>query len=88
MIQDHMNGKDPLSHVPSPSAARTNHEEEDLNKLDNYELEKRKALMDEEFEKHRIKPGETNFEYDKEVEFDVGKLESGWDDDEYSDLEF
>ena len=83
-----MNGKDPLKQIPS--AAKFDQEEEDLNKLDDYELDKRKEIMDEEFEKNRIRPDDANFEYDKEVEFDIGKVESGWDedDDEYSDPEF
>ena len=86
MIQDHMNGKDPLKEIPT--AAKLD-QDEDLNKLDDYELNRRKAVMDEQFEKNRIRPGDSNFEYDKDIEFGVGNLESGWDDDDdYSDPEF
>lgn len=64
-------------------------EEEDLNKLDDYELDKRKAAMDEDFEKNRLRPGDADYVYDKEVEFNEGKIESGWDDeDDYSDPDF
>lgn len=72
------------------SGARANgSEEEDLNKLDDYELDKRKAAMDEDFEKNRLRPGDADYVYDKEVEFNEGKIESGWDDeDDYSDPDF
>ena len=64
-------------------------QDEDLNKLDDYELDKRKAAMDQDFEKNRLKPGDDGFLYDKEVDFNEGKIESGWDDeDEYSDPDF
>ena len=64
-------------------------EEDDLNKLDDYELDKRKAAMDEDFEKNRLRPGDADYVYDKEVEFNEGKIESGWDDeDDYSDPDF
>lgn len=72
------------------SGARANSSaEEDLNKLDDYELDKRKAAMDEDFEKNRLRPGDADYVYDKEVEFNEGKIESGWDDeDDYSDPDF
>ena len=84
MIQDKMKGFD-----PRPPANQQLDLDEDMNKLDDMELNKRKALMNEEFEANRVKPGDQEFLYDKEVEFDAGKMESGWDDDEdYSDPEF
>lgn len=74
-----------ISSGPRPNSS----EEEDLNKLDNYELDKRKAAMDEDFEKNRLRPGDADYVYDKEVEFNEGKIESGWDDeDDYSDPDF
>lgn len=93
MIQDKMNGNDPIqlkdSTLQLKSSPNNSDQEEDLNKLDDYELDKRKAEMDKDFEKNRIKPGDEDFVYDKEVEFNEGKMESGWDDDdEYSDPEF
>ncbi|XP_020607841.1 centrosomal protein of 19 kDa-like [Orbicella faveolata] len=93
MIQNKMNGKDPIqlkdSALRLKSSPNNSDQEEDLNKLDDYELDKRKADMDKDFEKNRIKPGDEDFVYDKEVEFNEGKIESGWDDDdEYSDPEF
>ncbi|XP_029471027.1 centrosomal protein of 19 kDa [Rhinatrema bivittatum] len=62
--------------------------DEDLNKLDDKELSKRKSLMDELFEKNRKKKDDPEFVYDIEVEFPQdAQLEScGWDDG--SDNEF
>jgi len=54
--------------------------EEDLNKLDNEELEKKKAIMDIAFNKGRIRPGDSKFEYDKRVEF-ISDKPSDWDGD-------
>lgn len=61
---------------------------EDLNKLTDEELDKKKAEMDIVFEKHRLKPEDDGFQYDVEVEFEDGKNVSGWDSEEYSDPEF
>ena len=88
-----MKGLDPNqimeSSSPTLNLLLKNNEEEDLNKLDDYELDKRKADMDKEFEKNRVRPGDEDFVYDKEVDFDAGKIESGWDeDDDYSDPDF
>lgn len=75
-----------MSSGPRPNSSG---EDLDLNKLDDYELDKRKAAMDEDFEKNRIRPGDEDYVYDKEVEFNEGKIESGWDDeDDYSDPDF
>ena len=61
-----------------------------LNKLDDDELNKVKQKMDETFEENQIKPGDENWQYDIEVDFDKGvnKIESGWDSEEESEMEF
>ncbi|XP_043926258.1 centrosomal protein of 19 kDa isoform X2 [Protopterus annectens] len=58
--------------------------EEDLNKLGDQELAKKKSIMDELFEKNRKKKDDPDFIYDLEVEFSPDKQveSSGWDDDE------
>ena len=69
--------------------ASSNMEVEDLNKLSDNELNKKKAEMDEVFEEHRVKPGDEGFQYDVEVDFENGKNVSGWDsDDDDSDPDF
>lgn len=89
MIQDKLKGSAPTP--PSSHRITLNlNPDEDLNKLDDDKLKERKAAMDIDFERNRIKPGDEDFMYDKEIEFpDTGKIESGWDeDDDYSDPDF
>ncbi|XP_055481121.1 centrosomal protein of 19 kDa [Psammomys obesus] len=55
--------------------------EEDLNKLDDKELAKRKSIMDELFEKNQKRKDDPGFVYDVEVEFpqDEQLLSCSWD---------
>lgn len=55
--------------------------EEDMNKLDDKELAKRKSIMDELFEKNRKKKDDPDFVYNVEVVFPQDEqVEScGWD---------
>ena len=41
--------------------------EEDLNKLDDEELRKKKLAMEETFDRNKILPGHPDYVYDKEV---------------------
>lgn len=41
--------------------------EEDMNKLSDRELQRRKELMDLNFQKNQIKAGDPDFVYDKQV---------------------
>lgn len=59
---------------------------QDLNKLDDEQLAKKKKVMSSSFEKNQLKPGDPGYEYDKQVEFDTSeKVEAGWDspDDDF-----
>ena len=58
-------------------------EDEDLNKLNDSELKKKKAEMDVEFEKNNIKKGDANFQYDIRKEFDHEQYAAEWDDESY-----
>ncbi|ESO83827.1 hypothetical protein LOTGIDRAFT_146419 [Lottia gigantea] len=62
--------------------------EENLNKVDEETLQRKKLRMDALFERNRKKPDDPDFQYDIEVDFDnEAKIEScGWDSD--SDGEF
>ncbi|XP_071478957.1 centrosomal protein of 19 kDa-like [Diadema antillarum] len=65
--------------------------DENLNKLDDRALKEKKAIMDETFEKNRRKPGDPDFQYEVEVDFDKDgpPIESsGWDSEEDSDPMF
>ena len=40
-------------------------------------------IMDEVFEKNRLRPTDPDYQYDKQVDFSChNKVKSGWDDDE------
>jgi centrosomal protein CEP19 len=63
--------------------------DEDLNKLGDDVLRRKKEIMDQTFIQNRIKPGDPEFVYDKQVDFDTNineKVESGWDAEESDDL--
>lgn len=63
--------------------------DEDLNKVDQETLVRKKLRMDSSFEKNRKQLGDADFEYNVEVDFDVGTVEtSGWDSGDGSDPEF
>ncbi|XP_018596633.2 centrosomal protein of 19 kDa [Scleropages formosus] len=61
--------------------------DEDLNKLGDDELARRKARMDELFERNRKRQGDPDFVYDLEVEFHTedAKEPCSWDEDESDD---
>ncbi|XP_064455044.1 centrosomal protein of 19 kDa-like [Ornithodoros turicata] len=61
--------------------------EEDLNKLDDELLQRKKELMNITFEENCVKPGDPNFKYDIEDDFDMaGPIEtSGWDSENQDD---
>ena len=54
----------------------------DLNKLSDEEVAKAKREMDSDFEMNRVKPGDKDFVYDKQVEFEAPDEANEWDDEE------
>lgn len=52
---------------------------EDLNKLSDKELQRRKDIMDLNFEKNSIPKGHPDYVYDKEVEYEGHKVSNEWD---------
>ncbi|XP_030810259.1 centrosomal protein of 19 kDa [Camarhynchus parvulus] len=81
LLRDHLEGQS-----LSESLGRYHHEhtidpEEDMNKLDDKELAKRKSIMDELFEKNRKRRDDPDFVYNVEVDFPQDEhLEScAWD---------
>ncbi|XP_036245112.2 LOW QUALITY PROTEIN: centrosomal protein of 19 kDa [Molothrus ater] len=69
LLRDHLEGQS-----LSESLGRYHHEhtidpEEDMNKLDDKELAKRKSIMDELFEKNRKRRDDPDFVYNVEVDF-------------------
>eukprot|EP00092_Neocalanus_flemingeri_P039387 GFUD01042884.1.p1 GENE.GFUD01042884.1~~GFUD01042884.1.p1 ORF type:complete len:181 (+),score=61.28 GFUD01042884.1:507-1049(+) len=59
--------------------------EENMNKLTDIELKRRKEIMDLTFEKNSVGKGHPDFVYDKEVEFKPSKDAEGWDDESDED---
>jgi len=59
--------------------------DEDLNRLNDKDLKRRKAIMDLNFKKNNIDQDHPDFVYDKEVEFKGEKRMSGWDSDSDQD---
>ncbi|TFK03965.1 mediator of RNA polymerase II transcription subunit 22 [Platysternon megacephalum] len=88
LLRGHLQGKSLAQSLEQIQQEETTDPEEDLNKLDDKELAKRKSIMDELFEKNRKKKDDPDFTYNVEVEFPQNEqLEScGWDAE--SDNEF
>ncbi|XP_009995011.1 PREDICTED: centrosomal protein of 19 kDa [Chaetura pelagica] len=83
LLRGHLRGESLAESLEKFQQEDTINPEEDLNKLDDKELAKRKSIMDELFEKNRKKKDDPDFIYDIEVEFPQDEqLEScGWDGD-------
>ncbi|XP_028967416.1 uncharacterized protein LOC114828248 [Galendromus occidentalis] len=62
--------------------------EEDLNVLDDKALEVKKELMSSSFQKNSVKPGDPNFKYDVEVDFNTFETSAGWDSDSDEVVDF
>lgn len=56
--------------------------ERDLNAVTEKELELQKELMEVSFVRNAVRPEDSKFVYDKQVDFDTPKLSSTWDDDD------
>ncbi|XP_038599632.1 centrosomal protein of 19 kDa [Tachyglossus aculeatus] len=87
VLRGHLRGRSVAQTAGQLQRETTVDPEEDLNKLDDEELAKRKSIMDELFEKNRLKEDDPNFVYDVEVEFPRGEQACGWDA-ESADEEF
>ncbi|KGL83554.1 Centrosomal protein of 19 kDa, partial [Tinamus guttatus] len=81
LLKGHLGGQSLAESLEQIRQEETIDPEEDMNKLDDKELAKRKSIMDELFEKNRKKKDDPDFVYNVEVEFPQDEqLEScGWD---------
>ncbi|NXC52731.1 CEP19 protein, partial [Aleadryas rufinucha] len=81
LLRGHLKGQSLAESLQKFQQEETIDPEEDMNKLDDKELAKRKSIMDELFEKNRKKKDDPDFVYNVEVEFPQDEqLEScGWD---------
>ncbi|MEE6500798.1 hypothetical protein FKM82_003935 [Ascaphus truei] len=83
LLKGHLNGKSLEESLEAIRREQIIDPEEDLNKLGDRELAKRKSLMDELFENNRKKKDDPDFEYNVEVDFTQdGPVENcGWDEE-------
>ena len=89
IIKDKLNGLSLMESVERNNKMDAIDPDEDLNRVDEETLKRKKSVMESTFEKHRVKPTDPDFKYDVEVEFDPSNvIESGWDSDGGSDEEF
>ncbi|XP_021401082.1 centrosomal protein of 19 kDa [Lonchura striata] len=81
LLRGHLEGQSLAESLEKFQQEETIDPEEDMNKLDDKELAKRKSIMDELFEKNRKKKDDPDFVYNVEVEFPQDEqLEScAWD---------
>ncbi|NXN94971.1 CEP19 protein, partial [Rhinopomastus cyanomelas] len=81
LLKGHLRGESLAESLEKYQQQQTIDPEEDMNKLDDKELAKRKSIMDELFTKNRKTKDDPDFVYDIEVEFPQDEeMEScGWD---------
>ena len=88
IIHDKLNGMPLNESLKKNKGLDTIDPEEDLNKVDESTLVRKKAIMEGTFAKNKKTRGDADFQYDVEVDFEGGAIEScDWDSDA-SDNEF
>ncbi|KAG9340113.1 hypothetical protein JZ751_022039 [Albula glossodonta] len=83
VLRDHLRGRT----LEESLASLRLDPDQDLNKLSDEELARKKAQMDELFERNRKRKEDPDFVYDLEVEFPKGDDQEtcSWDEDESED---
>ncbi|CAG5122832.1 unnamed protein product [Candidula unifasciata] len=82
IIKDKLGGLSLEASIARNNAMDTLSPEENLNKVDPETLQRKKLIMDGSFEKRRKRPGDPGYQYNVEVDFENGVIEtSGWDSD-------
>ncbi|XP_064639232.1 centrosomal protein of 19 kDa-like [Lineus longissimus] len=83
LIHDKLNGIALQESLKKSEVLNMVDPDEDLNKVDDDVLKRKKAIMNETFEKNQKKPGDPDFTYEVEVDFpEVAVETSGWDSDD------
>ncbi|XP_060623974.1 centrosomal protein of 19 kDa [Anolis sagrei] len=88
LLRCHLEGQSLTQSLEQIKREETIDPEEDLNKLDDKELAKKKKIMDELFEKNRKKKDDPDFIYDVEVAFPQDEELEACEWDTKSDEEF
>ena len=82
VIQDKMKGMSLEASLKKNKALSEIDPEQDLNKVDEATLKRKKAIMEQSFSKHSKKMSDSDFQYDVEVDFE-GAIEScDWDSED------
>lgn len=80
LAREHLRGHSLTEALSQVDTALKVDPEEDLNKLSDAELQRRKDIMEIHFQRNNIGEGHPQFVYDKQVDF-LGEKEAGdWDD--------
>ena len=88
IVKDKLSGLSLEASIARNNAMDTINPEENLNRVDPETLQRKKLIMDTSFEQKRKKPGDPDFQYNVEVDFETAVVEtSGWDSEE-SDVDF
>jgi len=89
IIKDKLSGLSLEASVARNNAMDSINPDENLNKVDEETLTRKKLAMDSSFEKHRKRPGDPDFQYNVEIDFEAEPIEGdcGWDSDD-SDVDF
>ena len=81
LAREHLRGQTLSQALVNVSSLLSVDPEEDLNKLSDTQLQRRKDIMEFNFEKNNVKKGDPAFVYDKEVSFGALKETAGWDEE-------
>ncbi|XP_059177441.1 centrosomal protein of 19 kDa-like [Physella acuta] len=88
IVKDKLSGLSLEASIARNDAMDTLRPDENLNKVDPETLQRKKLVMDLSFEKKRKKPGDPDFQYNVEVDFEPVEVKtSEWDSGE-SDIDF
>jgi len=79
LAQESLKGKDKISALKMIESEFVINPAEDLNKLTDKELQRRKDIMDLNFAKKNVTKEHPDFVYDKQVEFGGEKVSNDWD---------
>lgn len=81
VTQEHIKGSPLDSILKNINSEYEINPEEDLNKLPDDQLERKKLIMEASFFANQLQPSDPSYEYDRQVDFEQSKIESGWDSD-------
>ncbi|XP_034239752.1 centrosomal protein of 19 kDa-like [Thrips palmi] len=79
ILQEHIRGSPLESILKNINSEYEINPDEDLNKLTDDQLHRKKLIMEASFVANQLQPSDPDYEYDRQVDFEDNKIESGWD---------